>query len=251
MVEKTEMNERAAAVEVCMRIPGMWSHPRELIERLPADCRFTPESLVLPDGQEVEFGAMPADDQFPGIFRTSCRAEATDFELATVDGYTVNALLGGPGGSLDAARTMMQAGAAIVRAGGAGVFIDNSAMSHGGEAWLEMAEDGSTDAVSFAFVAIVRGKTEVHTMGFHVLGLRDVVMKRADADADDRAIIEVIRYLARGEKPVDDGHVIADLGGPRFQVFAEESTEMPAGSPLHNPFGRLRLVSIKDIAEAN
>ena len=245
------MNESAAAIEVCMRIPGQWSHPRELIERMPAGCRFTPEVLVLPDGKQVEFGAMDADDQFAQIFRSSCRQPATEAELATVDGYTVNVLLSGPGGSMEAARTMMQAGAAVVRAGGAGVFIDNSALSHGGEAWLEMTEDGGPDALSFAFVAMIRGQTEVRTMGFHVLGLRDVVMKRADADADDRAIIEFIRYLARGEKPVDDGHVIADLDGPRYQVFTEESEMALAGSPMHNPFGRLRMVSIKDIAEAN
>ena len=51
-----------------------------------------------------------------------------------------------------------------------------------GRHWLEMTEDGGPDALSFAFVAIVRGKTEVWTMGMHVLGLRDVVMKRADVE---------------------------------------------------------------------
>ena len=35
----------------------------------------------------------------------------------------------------------------------------------------------------------------------------------------------MIRYLAAGEKPVDDGHVIADLDGPRFQAFAQDSPE--------------------------
>ncbi len=114
-----------------------------------------------------------------------------------------------------------------------------------------MTEDGGPDAMSFAFVGIIRGQAEVRTMGMHALGLREIVMKRADADADDRAIIEMIRYLCRGEKPVDDGHVIADLNGPRFQVFSEESETELSGSPMHNPYGRLRLVSVKDIAEAN
>jgi hypothetical protein len=245
------MNEPPASVTVNLRIPGQWSHPRELVERLPAGYRLTGEALVLPDTTEVEFGAMQADDQFAKIFRTSCRQPATEEELATVDGYTVNVFLSGPGGSLAAARRMMQAGAAVVRAGGAGVFIDNSALAHGGQGWLEMTEDGSPDALSFAFAAIIAGRTEVWTMGMHVLGLPDVVMKRADVDADDFDIIEVIRYLARGEKPVGDGHVIADLSGPRFQAFHQESAGVPAGSPMHNPFGRLKLVSMRDIAETN
>jgi hypothetical protein len=245
------MDNPNASVEVHLRIPGNWSSPRELIERLPADCRFTPGSLILPDGKQVEYGAVDADGLFAQIFRSSCRRPAREAELATVDAYTVNVLLSGLGGSMESARTIMQAGSAVVRAGGAGVFIDNSAMAHGGAAWLEMTADGSPDALSFAFTAIFRGNAEVWTMGMHVLGLCDIVMRRADADADEMAIIEVIRYLARGDKPVGDGHVIADLDGPRFQAFADDNQKVEPGSPMHNPFGRLRLVSMKDIAEAN
>jgi hypothetical protein len=85
----------------------------------------------------------------------------------------------------------------------------------------------------------------------HVLGLRDIVMKRADAEVSGFDIIEVIRFLARGDKPVHDGHVLADLDGPRFQAFTQDCPREAAGSPMHNPFGRLQLVSMRDIAEAN
>jgi len=54
-----------------------------------------------------------------------------------------------------------------------------------------------------------------------------------------------------GEKPVDDGHVLADLSGPRFQAFTQPDTEGRVGSPMYNPFGRLKLVSMRDIAETN
>lgn len=245
------MNSTSAEVTVDLRIPGKWSHPRELVERIPAGFRLSPDSLILPDGMEIIFGALPPDDQFARIFRSSCRQPPENDELATVDAYTVNITLSGPGGSLDAARTMMQAAAAIVQAGGAGVFIDNSALAHGGRVWLEMTEDGGPDAVSFAFVAIVGGETEVWTMGMHVLGLPDLVMRRTDVEVKGFDIVDVIRYLSRGEKPVGDGHLLADLDGPRFQAFTQESPARFAGGVMHNPFGRLKLVSIEDIAEAN
>ena len=69
--------------------------------------------------------------------------------------------------------------------------------------------------------------------------------------ADGFDIIEVIRYLAQSEKPIDDRHVIADLGGPRFQAFTQPCAQELIGSPMHNPFGRLKLVSLRDIAESN
>jgi len=146
---------------------------------------------------------------------------------------------------------MMQAGAAVVRAGGAGVFIDNSGLAHGGQHWLEMTDDGGPDALSFAFVAIISGQNEVWTMGMHVLGLRDLVMKRADVEADGFDIVEVIRYMSQSETPIGDGHILADLNGPRFRAFTQDGAEELAGSPMHNPFGRLKLVSMRDIAETN
>lgn len=244
------MTSASSTVQTTLRIPGAWSHPRELLERIPAGVRLKPESLVLPDGAEIELTAMPPDDQFAGIFNTACRRPATDEELEIVGRYTVNIGLIGPGGSMDAAQVMMQAGAAIVRAGGAGVFIDNSALAHGGGDWIEMADDGSPDALSFAFVSIHGGQREIKTMGMHVLGLPDLVMGRADGDAD--TIIEVIRYLASGEKPVGDGHLLADGRGVlRFRVAATSGDEWTAESPMHNPFGRLRLTSFKDVAESN
>jgi hypothetical protein len=102
------------AIEIALRIPGKWAHPGELVERLPEGYRCTGEALVFPDKTQVDFGAMAADDQFARIFRTSCRQPARADELATVDSYTVNVLLMGPGGSVEAARKMMHAGAAIV-----------------------------------------------------------------------------------------------------------------------------------------
>jgi hypothetical protein len=248
--EISTMSEPITPVTISLRIPGQWSHPRELIERLPAGYRLTGEALILPNGTEIEFGAVGADDQFAQIFRSSCRQPPTEDELAMVDAYKVNIYLSGPGGSLDAARAMMDAGAAIVQAGGAGVFIDNCTLAHGGQAWLEMTDDGTADALSFAFVAIVAGKTDVWTMGMHALGLREVVMKRVDADEFD--IVEVIRYLARSETPIEDGHLIADLSGPRFQAFStSNNADLPVGSPMYNPFGRFKLVSLREIAENN
>jgi hypothetical protein len=242
------MDAPPAPVTIAFRIPGRWEHPGELIAALPDGVRLTPESLILPDGTSVHFGAADADDEFPQIFRSSCR-EATDDELAIVDDYKVNVFLSGPGGSLDAARAMMRAAAAIVSAGGAGVFIDNSGVAHGGQQWLAMTDDAGPDALSYAYVAIFGGKAEVSTMGMHVFGLRDLVMKRADCEQFD--IIEVLRYMCASEKPIDDGHVIADLDGPRFRASAVDSDPRFMRGPMQNPFGRLRLVSLREIAETN
>lgn len=114
-----------------------------------------------------------------------------------------------------------------------------------------MTEEGSSDAVSFAFVGIVRGQREVWTTGMHVPGFPEIMMKRADADADDRAIIEMIRNVCADNFAIGDGHIIADEEGPRFRIEHEFPEGLDVPDSMRNPFGRLRMTSIKDIAERN
>lgn len=239
-------------VEVQLRIPGAWSEPGELIAGLPAGFSLSPEALTMPDGARVGFTPVPADDQFAGIFASSCRQPATQEEMEIVGGYTINAILSGPGGSMDAALRMMKAASAIIKAGGAGVFIDNSAVAHGGENWLEMTDDGSSDAISFAFVGIVRGQSDVWTMGMHVAGFPDLAMRIADMDEEGDMIVDMIRYVYADEKPIAPGHLLGDESKPIFRV--EEGRKQRVDNehgPMFNPYGRLQLVSMRDAAERN
>jgi hypothetical protein len=247
------MNEsNDGRVQITLRIPGAWNGPAELLGRMPEGYRLESENLLLPDGTEIEIIPMAPDGQFPQIFKSSCRRPASPDELAVVSRYTVNVCLKGPGGSMESAHRMMQAGAAIVRAGGAGVFIDGSAMAHGGDGWIAMTDDGGPDALSFAFASIVRGRQEVYTMGMQAMGYPDIVMSRADADAGEgETIVEIIRYVCSSGRPVDVGHIFADERGPRFQIVSKGSDDFDPQSTLHNPFGRLKIVSAKDVAEGN
>ena len=245
------MSETTPSIEIAFRIPGTWAHPGELVERMPPGCRLSPEGLILPDGQRIEIAPMQPDKQFAKIFASSCRRPATPDEMERVNRYSVNMGLMGPGGSIEAARTMMQAAAVMVEAGGAGVFIDNSGLAHGGEQWLDFAEDGSADALSFAFVSVVRGDTEAWTMGMHVFGLPEIKMRRADIEPTGDLIIDVLRYMCHSDKPVDKDHVLVLEDGQMLHVTSKTDCEFPAGSPMYNPFGSLFLLPAKAIAERN
>ena len=244
----SDTNQRPA---ITLRIPGDWPHPGELLDRLPDGFRLTPDALFLPNDTKIDFVPMAPDDEFPRIFASSCRRPPGDDELAVVARYTVNVGLTGPGGSLESALTMMQAGAAIVRAGGAGVFIDNSGLAHGGGDWIKLTEDAGPDAISFAFASIVRGRHEVYAMGMHVMGFPDILMRSGDIDEQGETIIEIIRYVCGGGRPIGVGHVLADEHGPRFQVVGRMHDGFDLQSPMHNPFGRLKIASAKDIAPGN
>src|SRR5689334_4445115 len=75
------MNEQPSVLQIALRVPGNWSHPRELVERLPKGFRLEPECLSLPDGTKMEFNPLPPDGEFPQIFQSSCRRPPTEEEL--------------------------------------------------------------------------------------------------------------------------------------------------------------------------
>jgi hypothetical protein len=209
----------------------------------------TPQALILPDGAQIDLGFSPPDDQFPGIFRSSCRRPPTEKELATADGYTVNVTLSGIGGSMKAARTIMKAAATDGSAGGAGVFIDNSALAHGGELWAR-DDRRRRHRRSELRLSASSSQHDIWTVGMHVLGLRDIVLKRADVERGFN-IVELIRYMVRGDKPREDGHILADVNGHWFSCRAEDGDPRMVGTTMHNPFGRLRLVKLRHIASKN
>jgi hypothetical protein len=60
----------------------------------------------------------------------------------------------------------------------------------------------------FAFVGIVRTNTDSWTAGMHVLGLRDIVLKRTDIE-EDYDIVELIRSMVREDKRVESGQIVA------------------------------------------
>ena len=221
-------------LSVTLRIPAPWSHPSDLFKRLPDGFRLTEKFLMLPDDRRVEIEFAQPDDQFADVFRSACRSTPTQDEIKTIENYAANCLLTGHfdfatiDDHLDAARLMMQAGAAIVRAGGGGVFIDNGAVSHGGQQWIAMTEDGGVDAMSFAFAAVVGGKTETWTMGMHVLGKPDIAMRSVDISEDGSEIIEMIQYLCVSDRPIADGHILADEQGPRFKAKQMPDEKKPA-----------------------
>ena len=234
--------------EICLRIPGPWKGPEEVADRLPAGFQLQGQEFVMPDGRCLLFRAMPPDKEFPSVFRMACRRSPKANEIAGVDSYKVNVGLIGPGGSLQAAQRMLEAGAALVRAGGVGVFIDNSASAHGAADWLEMAEHrDDPSAVFFAFVNIVKSGPNLLSYGMHQLGQRDaIIFHRGQVDAVLPSLEDFLRMTSAAELPLGEGEVFCDEQGRCFSLHREPDSGMfEDAHPISNPYGRWRLTPTK------
>ena len=230
--------------EIVLRVPGSWSGPESLGRALPQGHRYAGDRLYLPGGDDVEVIPLPPDDEFPRVFEGACRRLPSRRDRRTIESYGVNVCLAGPGGSLEAAIRMLRAGAAVVQAGGAGVFVDNSGRAHPSRDWIDLAEGPDDSDAYQAFVSLFAGKTDLWSVGMHVFGLCDAVIKRGGDD--ESACFDITSFLGYTMLPdvvIADGDYAGDFEGspPRFLLRKEATTFPPPGSPLHNPYGRWRL----------
>ena len=239
---RTRDNDKIVAPEVTLRIPGLWSGPEEFVKRLPRGCRCTPEMLTLADGTQFEFNALPADEEFPGIFAGSCPKLPTEDERQRIENYKVNLCLTGHGGSIEAAKRIMEGAAAVLTAGGAGVFVDNSGIAHGASDWLTLLEDADGGGVYWAFVSAVRSDEEVYSLGMQILGFRDAVIpSTGNAEYDSRTLHSFLGYTAFSGAAIEEGEVFHDAVLPTFRAYAQPDDRVEAAAPMFNPFGRWRL----------
>ncbi len=238
-------------VEIAFRIPGQWPGMEALAAKLPLGCRLDDRFLHLEDGDKFEWIARPTDGEFLKIFADSCHRMPSERDRQVIENYTVNFCLLCPGGSVAAAQKAMRAVAIILRAGGAGVFIDNSGLAHGSDDWHLLAADETDGGVFWAFVNFIRAKEEVCSIGMHVIGHRDAVMPRTGSDERDHMILaSFLGYSYRSGITLADGEIISDPTLPAFQLHAEQAQPVPDGSPMHNPHGRWRLSLVEMEGEA-
>jgi hypothetical protein len=196
--------------------------------------------------------AVPADDEFPVVFRMACRDHLSRAARRSVDRATLIACLAGPGGSLEAVMTLLAAGAALLGAGGAGVFVDNGLVAHERSRWLGFAREATLDAAFEAFVGLVRTDEEIWSLGMHALGLRDAAIGRRGHDTDDaldgldaidalneRVLLDFLAYTCGPlEGHRQDGSFERVYPALRIEPAA---ARFEAGGPAHNPYGQWRL----------
>lgn len=232
---------------VSMRVPGPWSTIDELVERLPRGWRLERDALIPADGPPVFIEMMPADDEFPKIFEMSARRSPRREEGHQIHKYRSNAGLSGPGGSLYAAKHLLQTGAAIVRAGGAGVFVDNGLIAHGGADWLELASACADPmAVFYAYVNIVCLKSQYHSHGMHTLGHRDAVISCRDQPRVSlRSIEDFLRASCCEGLTWKSGESFENSNGQAYRVRAIEDECPFEEHPILNPYGRYRLEELE------
>jgi hypothetical protein len=243
-----------ALPRITLRIPGPWESPVELHEALKnaqTGYELYKRSdddgglLHIESGMTFELTAIGPDDQIADVFADGGRM--SDAEIAAVASHRNKVFVSGPGGSVEAARAIMKAGAALIQAGGHGVMVDNCGATHSPSDWLALASDEQMGGVYWAFVVVTGSPEEVFSTGMHCLGFRDAELPDPpDIKAGAFILHNLLGYSYQSGATIIDGEAIGGPEGAEFRLRHVECTRFAAGSPFHNPYGVWRLETIGD-----
>ena len=238
--------------EIQLRIPGPWATQQQFMDavvRAKTAYEFGENWLVEPkSGRQFEVSASERDDEIADLFAHTGRLSKQ--EVKKIAGQQVKVHVCGPGGSIEAARAMMNVAVALIKAGGYGVFVDNSGNAHGRDDWLALAGDKKLGGIYWAYVAVTAGREEAWSVGMHCLGYRDAeVFGITDRQAAGFLLHNFLGYSYQSGNLIVDGDPLGSEFGALFRARAQPFTRFPAGTPFYNPYGIWRLEPIEDDTE--
>jgi hypothetical protein len=236
--------------QIELRIPGPWGSPGEFMDALEAHSkRFRVVDGALVDvksEQTFSIGTSDPDDQIADIFAQCHRISPA--EVDEIASHKVKVHVSGAGGSIPAARAMMRAGTALIRAGGYGVMVDNSGNTHTPRDWLALAGDKQPGGLYWAFVGAAGSSQAVWSCGMQCLGLRDAELRGvSDREYAGFLLHNFLGYTYQSGNIVLDGDELRDENGPSFRVKHLACTRCAPGTPFHNPYGVWLLVPLREI----
>lgn len=239
-------------VEIVLAVPGNWLNRVGIVTAIAKkgrDYRLTGEILTNPaTGESFDLEIAGHDPDLIETFIPVGRGRLSLKDFAALDHHTFTLYLTGPGGSLETARHIMDAAAALLWAGGIAVRVESSGAVHSVGQWLNCVRHQESDlaALSDAFVLLTQQDDLVYSCGMHNFGLRDAVISIKNAPEEPvRTLQTFLLYLMQENPELKDGTIFStqpDL--PHYRLKGLKCTNYPPGDLLYNPFGLWRLTKI-------
>lgn len=237
----------AAPVQIILGIPGVWRTRSDTVQAIAAEAApyiFVGITLMNTDTKHMcEMEIYEHDPSLRGAFAAAGKHSLTEDDLDAIAAHTLTPYLIGTGGSVEAAIAMLDAGYAILRAGGLAVKVETSGIAHSASDWRSFAERDDDVAVFRAFVTFVRNGDDYYSCGMHTLGHRDAIVRGNGNAAASAALLQTFLFYVLHEHPtLKAGETFSvDAHSQYYRLIEAPSDMYPPDHPFTNPFGMWRL----------
>jgi hypothetical protein len=247
-IEKQVIQKTKPKTVLC--IPGNWENRTEIVAAISENNsnEFIFAGMImlnLKTKAGFEFEICERDEGMKESFTYAGMVNRISEEfLDRIDKHSYVIYLSAETGDVESAKSIAEAGNAILKSGGIGIKVETTGKAFTNEHWGELLNNFEDSNLYQMFVidSISDGKGMTYSCGMHNLGLKDSIVYNEDFQLSVK-LISIFGYYQLIEKPEIKNNQIfsTDPEAPIF-VISEEKNQPNSGDELfENPYGMWKL----------
>ena len=247
---KKQTNSNKTKIESILCIPGLWKDRNEIITSI---VKCNPDEYILV-GMVLQnlktkkcftVEVYERDKQLKEAFKYAGMVNrVTDEFLNQIGKHNLVVFLIGETGNFEDAKSIAEAGNAILNAGGLGIKVETAGKAFTKEHWNDLITNFEEINLYQLFVidSINDGKGKTYSCGMHNIGLKDTVVYGEEFQTSVD-LITIFSYYQIIDKPViySNQTFSSDKDSPVFKIENEEDQPYEGDKLFWNPFGMWKL----------
>ncbi|MGE7879290.1 DUF4261 domain-containing protein [Peribacillus muralis] len=237
--------------KIIIGIPGKWKNRMELIQAVAAKSEgyLLAGNIFHNKEKNITFQAEIQDHE-PALKETFSYASKGNFPeslLEEINKHTFTVYILADISGTGTVADLIDAGAAILRAGGMAVKIETTGLAHSKEDWLKLHQSPDILSVYAHFVTIIGEEDYYCSFGMKSFGLPDAVTLNTMSPKEAAALLNTFNYYHVGERPLfTNGETFSiQQDAPDFTLTSLQDFRYEEDHPFYNPFGLWNLGASK------
>lgn len=237
-------------VKTVLCIPGSWKDRSEIVTAIASknlgDFIFAGKTLFnLKTNIGFEIEIFDRDDRMKDLFKYAGMVNMlSDEYLELIDRHVFVVYIIGETGDLQKAKSIAEAGLAVLKSGGIGIKVETSGKAFNKEHWTDLIINYHESNLYKMFVqdSISDVKGTTYSCGMHNLGFKDTIIS-GEKFQESVDLISTFGFYQLIDKPsiVSNQTFSSSADSPIFQIIEEENQPYKGHELFGNPFGMWRL----------
>jgi hypothetical protein len=251
LFKKTQkpVNQIITKPKTILCIPGNWNDRSEIVAAIAENNmnEFIFAGMILLNlktKQGFELEICEKDQRMKESFKWAGMVnKISDEFLKEVDKHKYVIYLSAETGDLESARSIAEAGNAILKSGGIGIKVETTGKAFTNNHWTELVNNFEESNLYEMFVldSISDGKI-TYSCGMHNLGLKDTIIYNEEFQ-ESVDLISIFGYYQLIDKPeIKNNQTFSiDAEAPIFNISEEENQPNKGDDFFENPYGMWKL----------
>jgi hypothetical protein len=250
LFKKKEKSFNKTVTKTVLCIPGNWNNRTDIVTTIAKNNinEFIFAGMMLLDlktNTSFELEICERDDRLKESFKYAGKVNSVseDF-LNDIDKHKYVIYLSAETGDTTSAKSIAEAGKAILKSGGTGIKVETTGKAFTKEHWIELLNNFEESNLYQMFVidSIIDGRGKTYSCGMHNLGLKDCIVYNEEFQ-ESVNLISIFGYYQLIEKPeIKQNQTFSISEEAPIFVISEEINQPNKGDELfENPYGMWKL----------